>query len=144
MAMLTEAHPRRFRPHVAFDNLVVGEATKSNTPSYTVNVRHDGYHPKRRSRTFMVGVDEHPYSNDALQWLLDEFVDDGDEVICVRVVEKDVRAVGAKDYQDEANAMIAKIQEKSGNSRAISIVLEYAVGKLHSTFQRLVCGCSMA
>ncbi|EOO01593.1 putative usp domain-containing protein [Phaeoacremonium minimum UCRPA7] len=86
----------------------------------------------------MVGVDEHPYSNDALQWLLDEFVDDGDEVVCVRVVEKDVRSVGAKDYQDEANAMIAKIQEKSGTSRAISIVLEYAVGKLHSTFQRLI------
>lgn len=139
MASLTINKPHRYRRRVAFDNVVVGEATKNNTPSYTVNVRHDGYHPKRRSRTFMVGIDENPYSNGALQWLLDEFVDDGDEIICVRVVEKDVRSVSEKNYHEEANNMIAKIQERSGNSRAINIVLEYAVGKLHATFQRLVC-----
>ncbi|KAM0583471.1 hypothetical protein D7B24_004413, partial [Verticillium nonalfalfae] len=129
--------PNRFQSHVAFDNLPLGEATKSNTPSLTLNVRHRGYQAKRRSRTFMVGVDEHAYSDYALQWLLDELVDDGDEVVCVRVVDKDMRSIGAS-YQDDAQAMMDAILEKNGANRAISVVLEYACGKLHSTFQKLI------
>ncbi len=35
----------------------------------------------------MVGVDDHAYSDYALKWLLDSLVDDGDEVVCVRVIE---------------------------------------------------------
>ncbi|CRK20898.1 hypothetical protein BN1723_017888, partial [Verticillium longisporum] len=133
---LTDNPAHRFQSHVAFDNLPLGEATKSNTPSLTLNVRHRGYQAKRRSRTFMVGVDEHAYSDYALQWLLDELVDDGDEVVCVRVVDKDMRSIGAS-YQDDAQAMMDAILEKNGANRAISVVLEYACGKLHSTFQKL-------
>ncbi|KAF3344524.1 putative membrane protein [Verticillium dahliae VDG2] len=134
---LTDNPAHRFQSHVAFDNLPLGEATKSNTPSLTLNVRHRGYQAKRRSRTFMVGVDEHAYSDYALQWLLDELVDDGDEVVCVRVVDKDMRSIGAS-YQDDAQAMMDAILEKNGANRAISVVLEYACGKLHSTFQKLI------
>lgn len=90
----------------------------------------------------MVGIDDHQYSDEALQWLFDKFVDDGDEIVCVRVVEKDVRVFEAdkrlEDFQKEANAEVAKIQAKCGDKKAISIVLEYAVGKLHLAFQRLV------
>lgn len=90
----------------------------------------------------MVGIDDHQYSDEALQWLFDKFVEDGDEIICVRVVEKDVRQLETDrriaDFQAEANAEVERIKAKSGDGKAISIVLEYAVGKLHSTFQRLV------
>ncbi|KAH0437638.1 hypothetical protein CcaCcLH18_03758 [Colletotrichum camelliae] len=129
----------RFQSHVAFDNLPLGEATKNNTPSLTLNVRHKGYQAQRRSRTFMVGVDEHAYSDYALQWLLDELVDDGDEIVCVRVIEKEVRT-NDKVYQDEAQNVMNSILKRNGANRAISIVLEYACGKLHSTFQKLVSG----
>lgn len=91
----------------------------------------------------MVGIDDHQYSDEALGWLFDKFVDDGDEIVCVRVVEKDVRVFEAdkrlEDLQKEANTEVQRIQQKCGESKAISIVLEFAVGKLHSTFQRLVC-----
>jgi hypothetical protein len=138
MASLTlDPAPDRFQNHVAFDNLPIGEATKNNTPSLTLNVRHKGYHHKRRSRTFMVGVDEHVYSDYALQWLLDELVDDGDEIVCVRVLEKEVRVSEAV-YVKEANKLLQSIVQRNGSSRAISIILEYATGKLHSTFQKLV------
>lgn len=85
----------------------------------------------------MVGVDEHAYSDYALQWLLDELVDDGDEVVCVRVIEKEIRPDN-KHYQDEAKSIMESIVEKNGANRALSFVLEYASGKLHSTFQKLV------
>lgn len=142
MASLTEDGSHRFRKHVTFNNVQIGEPTKNNFPSYTLVVRHLGFYSKRRSRTFMVGIDDHQYSDEALQWLFDKFVEDGDEIICVRVVEKDVRQLETdrriQDFQQEANAEVERIKAKSGDGKAISIVLEYAVGKLHSTFQRLV------
>ena len=127
----------RFQNRVAFDNLPLGEATKNNTPSLTLNVKHKGYRAGRRSRTFMVGVDEHAYSDYALQWLLDELVDDGDEIVCVRVMEKELRS-NDKQYQDEARTIMQTILEKNGSNKALSFVLEYAAGKLHGTFQKLV------
>ncbi|KAK7421847.1 hypothetical protein QQZ08_009792 [Neonectria magnoliae] len=139
MATLTETStPDRFQRHIAFDNLPTGEPTKNNTISLTLNVRHKGYQPRRRSRTFMVGVDEHAYSDYALQWLLDELVDDGDEIVCVRVIEKEIRSSDSKQYIEDAKAVMQGIQERNGSNRAISIVLEYAVGKLHGTFQKLI------
>ncbi|KAM7223693.1 hypothetical protein V8F06_000709 [Rhypophila decipiens] len=139
MATLTQnpPPPLRFRPHVGFDNLPVGEATKNNTSSFTLHVKHQGYQPSRRSRTFMVGVDEHAYSDYALVWLLNNMVDDGDEVVCVRVVESPIRP-GEKNYQEEAKKLLYAIQSKNELNKAISIILEYSVGKLHATFQQLL------
>jgi hypothetical protein len=127
----------RFQRHVAFDNVPIGEPTKNNMPSLTLNVRHKGYQARRRSRTFMVGVDENAYSDYALQWLLRELVDDGDEVICVRVMEREARLTD-KHYIDEAQDIMKSIISKNEGSRALSFTLEYAVGKLHATFQKLV------
>ncbi|KAK0630559.1 hypothetical protein B0T17DRAFT_223619 [Bombardia bombarda] len=139
MSTLTETTipARRFRHHVGFDNLPVGEATKNNTSSFTLHVRHQGYQSSRRSRTFMVGVDEHAYSDYALVWLLNNMVDDGDEVICVRVLESPIRP-GEKNYQEDAKRLMQAIQGKNEHNKAISIILEYSVGKLHATFQQLL------
>ena len=140
--MLTSPDNPSFKNHVGFDNLPIGEATKSNIPSLTLNVKHKGYRAGRRSRTFMVGVDEHSYSDYALQWLLDELVDDGDEVVCVRVVEKEFRATDQ--YEDDGKAMLQSIVDKNTTNKAnkaLSFVLEFASGKLHGTFQKLVRIC---
>jgi hypothetical protein len=84
----------------------------------------------------MIGVDEHAYSDYALVWLLNNMIDDGDEVVCVRVVESPLRP--DKNYQEEARKLLEAIQAKNELNKAISIVLEYSVGKLHDTFQQLV------
>jgi hypothetical protein len=140
---LTEPVDSRFQHHVSFDNFVLGEPTEKNAVSFTLNVKHKGYSYKKRSRTFMVGIDENDYSNYALQWVLEELVDDGDEVICLRVLDKDAKinsekALVRKDYQEEARKLMSEIQTMNDANRAISIVLEFAVGKLHATFQRMV------
>jgi hypothetical protein len=91
----------------------------------------------------MVGLDENDYSDIALQWMLGELVDDGDEIICLRVIEKDSKMVSDRNlerrqYQKEARALLERIQAKNDDIRAIRIVLEFAVGKLHATFQKMV------
>lgn len=128
---------RRFESHVAFDNIPLGESTDRNPISFTLNVRHAGFQFNRRHRVFMVGVDDNAYSDHALQWLLDELVDDGDEIVCVRVIETQVR-LADKTYQEDAARLMESIKAKNTQNHAISLILEYAVGKLHSTFQHLI------
>ncbi|KAI1282247.1 hypothetical protein F5Y07DRAFT_234178 [Xylaria sp. FL0933] len=135
---LTQSPPsQRFESHVAFDNIPLGDPTPYNPISFTLNFRHAGFQFRRRHRIFMVGVDDNSYSDHALQWLLDELVDDGDEIVCVRVIETQVRLTD-KTYQEDAKALMESIQSKNTQNRAISLVLEYAVGKLHNTFQHLI------
>lgn len=91
----------------------------------------------------MVGIDENDYSDIALQWMLEELVDDGDEIICLRVIDKDSkmtsdRNIERKQYQKHARETMERIQSKNDDNRAISIVLEYAVGKVESTFQKMI------
>lgn len=94
----------------------------------------------------MVGIDENSYSDIALQWMLEELVDDGDQIICLRVVDKDSkvitdRALEIKQYQQDAKELLDAIQKKNDDNRAVNIVLEYAIGKVHTTFQKMVCFC---
>jgi hypothetical protein len=144
MARLTpDAAGSRFKHHVSFDNFAGGEPTENNTIAFTLNVKHTGYQYKKRSRTFMVGLDENDYSGYALDWMLSELVDDGDEIVCLRVVDKDSKissdkSLEKKQYQEEAKRLMKNIQVKNDEHRAISIVLEFAVGKLHTTFQKMV------
>ncbi|KAI0408609.1 hypothetical protein F4802DRAFT_356375 [Xylaria palmicola] len=128
---------QRFESHVAFDNIPLGDPTPYNPIAFTLNYRHAGFQFRRRHRIFMVGVDDNSYSDHALQWLLDELVDDGDEIVCVRVIETQARLTD-KTYQDDAKALMESIQSKNTQNHAISLVLEYAVGKLHNTFQHLI------
>lgn len=142
MTTADDATNSRFQHHVSFDNFAGGEPTEKNTISFTLNVKHMGYQFKRRSRTFMVGIDENDYSDIALQWMLEELVDDGDEIICLRVVDKDAKVVSDRNverrqYQKEAKDLMQRIQDRNDDNRAISIVLEFAVGKVHATFQKM-------
>lgn len=137
--------PQRFNSHISFDSVPAGDATKNNTASVVLNSKHKGYQPNRHSRTFMVGLDDHAYSDNALDYVINELVDDGDFIVCVRVVEREVRAIDPH-YKREAQVLMNKITNRplkgpSGEKNAdpaIKITLEYAVGKLHTTFQRLI------
>lgn len=112
--------------------------------SLTLNYKHKGYQSTRRSRSFLVGTDQSEYSELALAWLLDELVDDGDEIVCLRVVEKDSRmasdaGIEEGKYRQEANRLFEQvIRKNSQNQKAISLVLELTVGKAEDIIQRMV------
>lgn len=112
--------------------------------SFTLNYKHKNYQATRRGRTFLCGTDQNDYSEFALEWLIDELVDDGDEVICLRVVEKDSKiasdaSVDAGRYRKEAESILKQVMEKNQqDEKAISLVLELAVGKVQEIIQRMV------
>ncbi|GAB7346211.1 hypothetical protein MBLNU457_4946t1 [Dothideomycetes sp. NU457] len=139
--------PSTFKPRVSFDTFDNRDAADF---SLTLSRKHKDYAYSKRSRTFLCGTDTNEHSDTALEWLLDELVDDGDEIVCLRVVEKDSkearewagqipgRESREKGYRAEAQRMLAHIQEKNTESRAINIILEFAIGKVHETIQHMI------
>ncbi|THW23224.1 hypothetical protein D6C98_04441 [Aureobasidium pullulans] len=139
--------PTQFKPRVSFDTFDNRDASDF---SLTLSRKHREYEYTKRSRTFLCGTDTNDYSDTALEWLIDELVDDGDEVVCLRVVEKDSKeaakwAGGGSDrggrersYRKEANRMLERIEEKNTEDKAINIILEFSIGKVQDTIQRMI------
>lgn len=132
---------RTYERGVSFDTFDNRDAADF---SLTLNYKHKGYQSTRRSRSFLCGTDQNDYSEFALEWLLDELVDDGDEIVCLRAVEKDSRmasdaAIEEGKYRQEAARLFEQvIQKNSQDEKAISLVLELAVGKVEDIIQRMV------
>lgn len=134
--------PAQFRPSVSFDTFKNKAASEF---SLTLGRKHRDYEYTKRSRTFLVGTDANEYSDTALEWLVDELVDDGDEIVCLRVVEKDSHEArkwsggqGEKGYRKEAERFMETIEKKNTEDRAISLVLEFAIGKVQEAFQKMI------
>lgn len=112
--------------------------------SFTLVSKHKHYAYTPRSRTFLCGTDRNEYSEIALEWLLDELVEDGDELVCLRVVDKDSKITSDSSVQEgrykvEAQKLLEHIQGKNKeDEKSINLILEFAVGKVHETFQKMV------
>ena len=84
----------------------------------------------------------------ALEWLIEELVEDGDQIVCLRVVDKDSKVAGEPSvqqgiYKEEARELLETVQKKNHGGKAISLVLELAVGKVQDTIQRMVSQCKL-
>lgn len=132
---------RTFQDRVSFDTFDNRDASDF---SLTLNSKHKDYKYTKRSRTFLCGTDQNDYSEFALEWLIDELVDDGDEIVCLRVVDKDSKinsdaSIEEGRYRIEAKKLLGQIIAKNhDDDKAISLVLEFAVGKVQETIQRMV------
>ncbi|KAI9798938.1 MAG: hypothetical protein M1825_004951 [Sarcosagium campestre] len=132
--------PGTFENRVSFDTFDNKDASDY---SLTLKSKHKDYKYTPRSRTFLCGTDQNEYSDYALEWLIDELVEDGDEVIVLRVVDKDAKissdaSVAERKYQAEAKKLLDSVIEKNTVEKAISLVLEYTVGKVQETIQRMI------
>lgn len=134
-------HNRTYERGVSFNTFDNRDAADF---SLTLNYKHKGYQSTRRSRTFLCGTDQNDYSDFALNWLIDELVVDGDEIVCLRAVEKDSRmasdaGIEEGKYRQEAKRLFEQVIEKnSQDEKAISLVLELVVGKVEEIIQRMV------
>lgn len=142
-ASLTPSHKRSssYNRGVSFDTFDNRDAQDF---ALTLNYKHKDYQSTRRSRTFLCGADQNDYSDFALEWLMDELVDDGDEIVCLRVVEKDSKiasdsSIEQGKYIQEAEKLFDQVVAKNTqDEKAISLVMELAVGKVQEIIQRMV------
>ena len=132
----------QFQPRVSFDTFDK-PADFIEESSFTLITKHKDYEYTKRSRTFLCGFDENEYSTYALQWLINELVDDGDEIVCLRVVEKEDTIAGDRSvetgrYKREADATMQDIQGRNHDNKAINLILEFSVGKVNKVIDDMV------
>lgn len=106
--------------------------------SLTLRVTHRSYTYSYRSRTFLCGIDQNDYSESALDWLIEVLVEDGDEIIALRVIDPGSRMAAGlsmqeKIYRKDANRLMERILQKNEESKAISVMVEFAMGKVTTT-----------
>lgn len=81
-------HKRFEKKRVSFSTL---DNEDANMISLTLRTKHEAYKFSRRSRCFIIGYNDDEYSKSAMEWLVDTMVDDGDEIIALRVIEPSKR-----------------------------------------------------
>ncbi|KAL8993551.1 MAG: hypothetical protein Q9169_006259, partial [Polycauliona sp. 2 TL-2023] len=137
--------PSKYERRVSFNTFDNRDATDY---SFHIATKHKDYQYTQRSRTFLCGTDDNDYSYDAIEWLIEELVEDGDEIICLRVVDKDSRFASDASlrngtYKKEAEQLLEKIKNKNKDredekEKAIGLAIEFAVGKVPEVFQRMI------
>ncbi|ORY84996.1 hypothetical protein BCR37DRAFT_333854, partial [Protomyces lactucae-debilis] len=128
----------RFTKRVSFDTFSNPDAS---IYSLTLKMKHKDYKYTRRSRTFLIGFDNNEYSTSALEWLIDTFADDGDEIIALRVVEPKSKLADEKTvepYRMEARKIIDQVVEKNDEDKEISIIVELAVGNVKTLLMHMI------
>lgn len=86
------SHRRPKSPeHFHFEKKRVSFSTLDNEDanmiSLTLKTKHEAYKYSRRSRSFIIGYNDDEYSKSAMEWLVETMVDDGDEIIALRVID---------------------------------------------------------
>ncbi|KAG0369723.1 hypothetical protein BC939DRAFT_441661 [Gamsiella multidivaricata] len=146
----TEAPPKKrskngYVARVGFDTLDC-EATAQY--AFTLQARTDHWHRTKYSRTFLVGTDLNDYSAHALQWVMENMVEDGDEIVALRVVPIELRDSFAKSgipsfqgqelaAREEAAKLMGMIREKN-KSKELNIIVECLVGNVRDTIQHMI------
>ncbi|KAH8732432.1 hypothetical protein GQ44DRAFT_602423 [Phaeosphaeriaceae sp. PMI808] len=134
--------PPVFQNRVSFDTFDK-PADFIEESSFTLIAKHKDYEYTKRSRTFLCGFDENEYSIYALQWLINELVDDGDEIVCLRVVEKEDAIAGDRSvetgrYRTEADTTMRDIQARNHDNKAINLILEFSIGKVNKVIDDMI------
>ena len=138
--MASPPPPSHYSRGVSFDTFDNKEASSE---SFTLRYKHRDYSNSARSRTFLCGTDAKDYSEYALEWMIDELVDDGDEIVCLRVIEREDKPTVIAKYRQEAEKLLdSVILKNSQEDKAISMIMELAVGKVQEVFQRMVSDAS--
>lgn len=133
-SLMRADNSRTYNRVVSFDTF-----DNRDAPDYSLSLhyKHKNYLANRRTRTFLCAVDENSHSDFALEWLMEELVENGDELVCLRVVEKDSQE--GHRYRAEAQKLFNTVVQKNTNDeKAISLVMELAVGRVQDVIQRMV------
>lgn len=133
--------PPTYRRGITFDTF-----DNKDVPleTFTLQYKHADFRHTSRSRTFLCGTDQKDYSEYALSWVIEELVDDGDDIICLRVLDKEAKVAMEADsdpakYRLEAQTLLDNVVKKNAvEQKAISVVLEFAVGRIQEVIQRMV------
>ncbi|KAI0795471.1 hypothetical protein C8Q75DRAFT_791271 [Abortiporus biennis] len=127
-----------YTPKVSFDTF---ENPQASMFSYTLHVQSDGYSRNKSTRVFLCASSSDESGTQALDWVLESLVQDGDELIVFRGIDTEDLEKDHDLYREEARELMRLIQDKCieyDADRKLSIIVEYIAGKVTSTIDRLI------
>ncbi|KAG0316655.1 hypothetical protein BG000_004797 [Podila horticola] len=138
------ANKNGYVSRVGFDTLGCNDTAEY---AFTLQAKTDGWRRCKKSRTFLVGTDLNEYSAHALSWTMENMLEDGDELVALRVVPVELRDSLSKTKipsfhgqeaaaREEAAKIMSSIMERT-SSKKISIVVECMVGNVRETIQHM-------
>ncbi|KAF9998706.1 hypothetical protein BGZ80_003382 [Entomortierella chlamydospora] len=146
----TQAPPKQrskngYIARVGFDTLDCEDTAQY---AFTLQSRTDKWRRTKKSRTFLVGTDLNEYSSHALSWVMENMIEDGDEIVALRVVPIELRDSFAKSgipsfqgqeiaARTEAARIMEMIRQKN-KSKEINIIVECRVGNVRDTIQSMI------
>lgn len=87
--------------------------------SYTLRATTSGFVRTRESRTFLVATDLNAYSMHALNWCIDSLIEDGDELVVLRVLDPSTSSVSltrsslSELAKEEASSLMKTVAERN-------------------------------
>lgn len=137
-----------YTPKVGFDTF---ENPQASMFSYTLHVQNEGYARTKQTRVFLCAASPDESGSQALDWVLENLVQDGDELVVFRGADSDDLGASSftspKDmglitayidkeqdiYRDEARELMRQVQDKCSEhdaNRKVSLRVSLAVVSL--------------
>ncbi|WOO82209.1 Universal stress protein A family protein [Vanrija pseudolonga] len=131
----------KYRRKVGFEAFDTGADTLF---TFTCQTKSEGYKRSRNTRVFLVAVSPDESGEDALDWLMSELVEDGDEVVAMRVVEmgEEERQTNPahQELREDAQDLLARVLHKNDeeDGRKISVIVEVVVGHVPDMILKMI------
>ncbi|BEJ11695.1 hypothetical protein CspHIS471_0201550 [Cutaneotrichosporon sp. HIS471] len=131
----------KYRKKVAFETF---DDLPDTLFTFTAQAKSEGYKRSRNTRVFLVAVSPDESGEYALDWLMSEMVEDGDEVIAMRVKdisESERHTESAhEELRDEAQNLLQTVLHKNDEEygRKISAIVEIVVGPIPDMILKMI------
>ncbi|KAK8849715.1 hypothetical protein IAR55_005050 [Kwoniella newhampshirensis] len=131
----------KYRRKVGFEAFEAGPAALF---AFTCQAKSEGYKRSRNTRVFAVAVSPDESGETALEWLMTELVEDGDEVVAIRVIELDEGErhshKSQEEFREEAQALLQTVLQKNNDAenRRISVIVEFVAGEITETLLKMI------
>lgn len=102
--------------------------------SFAVSCKHEDHKTTYWSRSFLCSMSSANKSRRALQWVLENVLENGDELVCLKV-DHDQNKDPAQ-YQQEAEDILASIVSTIDPLLEIKIVVEVAIGSIKTVVKK--------
>ncbi|EIM87119.1 uncharacterized protein STEHIDRAFT_156110 [Stereum hirsutum FP-91666 SS1] len=127
-----------YTPKVSFDTF---ENPAASMFSFTLSVKSDGYVRNRHTRVFLCAASADDSGRQALDWAIEDLVQDGDELVVFRGIDQEDLDKDHDIVREEARELLLRIQQKAmdlDHNRKLSIIVEFIAGKVTTTIDRLI------
>lgn len=123
-------HDKRYERGISFDT-----STNIERISLTLKARHPKFRFRRNNKTFLTGYNNDKESLQAIKWLFDEMIINGDTIVILQVLDEKFHHEIDK---PKCNATLESFELLNVHNKKISIVYEIDIGKPQKLLKKAI------